>query len=321
MTDAFRTGFAAQPPESFGFTHIRYEKNGWLARVTINRPEKHNALAYQTLRELERAFLDAAWDDAIAVVVVTGAGDQAFSTGGDVDDMENLTRRPHDYWKWVGAFFDAQDRLRNIGKPTIARINGIVVGGGNEFNIGCDLAVMADDTYIRQIGAARGSVAAAGATQFLPLIVGDRRAREILFLCEEIPAQKALEWGLVNKVVPRKDLDAAVQQMAETVYAKLPNAIRYTKEQMNFWRHLAWGLTIGHAREWLTLNSAMPETAEGMSAFLEKRQPDYAKMHDAVTAGRDLLPWGPYTRTCAQCGADALPESFTHCGKCGAALK
>src|SRR5215470_8130830 len=111
----------------------------------------------------------------------------------------------------MGEFIEVHERLRNIGKPTLARLNGIVVGGGNELNMACDLAVAADDIYIRQVGTARGSVPAAGATQWLPLIVGDRRAREILWLCEEIPAQKALEWGLVNQVVPRVKLDEAVE--------------------------------------------------------------------------------------------------------------
>src|SRR5207249_1262299 len=99
------------------------------------------------------------------------------------------------------------EKLRTIGKPTIARINGMVVGGGNELQMSCDLAIAASDTFIRHVGVARGSVPAAGATQWLPLIVGDRRAREILFLCEPIPAGKALRWGLVNEVVPRKQLD------------------------------------------------------------------------------------------------------------------
>ncbi len=106
----------------------------------------------------------------------------------------------------MGEFITCHERLRNLGKPTIARLNGIVVGGGNEFNMSCDLAVAVDDIYIRQVGTSHGSVALAGATQFLPLIVGDRRAREILFLNEEIPAEKALEWGLVNYVVPREEL-------------------------------------------------------------------------------------------------------------------
>ena len=123
--------------------------------------------------------------------------------------------RPSDFYKWMGVFIETFERLRNIGKPTIARINGMVVGGGNELQMSCDLAVAAQDTFIRHVGVARGSVPAAGATQWLPLIIGDRRAREMLLLCEEIPAAKALEWGLLNRVVPRKNLDRTVTELVE----------------------------------------------------------------------------------------------------------
>jgi enoyl-CoA hydratase/carnithine racemase len=155
-----------------------------------------------------------------------------------------------------------------------------VVGGGNEFNMSCDLAVAADDIFIKQVGAAMGSVAAAGATQWLPLIVGDRRAREILMLCEEIPAQKALEWGLVNKVVPRGELDSAVDQMCQTLEAKLPECMRYTKQQLNFWKDFSWHMTIGHARDWLAVHNRSPEVHEGCNAFLEKRPVDYDSIRE-----------------------------------------
>jgi enoyl-CoA hydratase/carnithine racemase len=269
-------------PASFNFSRILYEKHArqrGRATVTINRPEVHNAFDYQTLRELAEAFLDAAHDDSIAVLVLTGAGDKAFCTGADLkEQQEHCLGSPQTYWKWMGAFIDAHDRLRNIGKPTVARLNGITVGGGNEFNMACDLAVAADDIYIRQVGPARGSVPAGGATQWLPLIVGDRRAREMLFLCEEIPAAKALEWGLVNQVVPRAQLDAAVDAMCEKLIHKLPGCICYTKQQLNFWRDLSWSLTIGHAREWLALNNLTAETREGIAAFNEKRPIDYERI-------------------------------------------
>jgi enoyl-CoA hydratase/carnithine racemase len=269
-------------PASFRFARILYEKHTrqrGRATVTINRPEVYNAFDYQTLRELAEAFLDAAHDDSIAVLVLTGAGDKAFCTGADLkEQQEHCLGSPQTYWKWMGAFIDAHDRLRNIGKPTVARLNGITVGGGNEFNMACDLAVAADDIYIRQVGTARGSVPAGGATQWLPLIVGDRRAREMLFLCEEIPAVRALEWGLVNQVVPRAQLDAAVDAMCEKLIHKLPGCIRYTKQQLNFWRDLSWSLTIGHARDWLALNNLTAETREGIAAFNEKRPIDYERL-------------------------------------------
>ena len=160
------------------------------------------------LREIARACEDASWDDEIRVVVVTGAG-RAFCVGADLKSWsEDYLGKPGEYWKWFGAFKDMHDRLREIGKPTLARINGIAVGGGNELQMACDLAVMADDAFIRHVGPEHGSVPAGGATQWLPIMVGDRRAREILLLCEEIPAAKAAEWGLVNSAVPRDGLDA-----------------------------------------------------------------------------------------------------------------
>ncbi len=270
--------YVGKDPESFSFRYIRYEKRDHRATITFNRPEVLNAVNYGMLVELNQAFKDAAWDDRVAVVVLTGAGDRAFCTGADLKEQEQFLRRPRDYWKWMGEFIEAHERLREIGKPTVARLNGIVVGGGNEFNLSCDLAVAADDIYIRQVGTSHGSVALAGATQFLPLVVGDRRAREILLLNEEIPAAKALQWGLVNYVVPREQLDAKVDELVEKLVAKFPEKTRYTKQQLNFWRHLSWHLTIGHGRDWLAIHNTSPETWEGVRSFNEKRRPDYREI-------------------------------------------
>lgn len=266
-------------PETFNFRFIRYEKNGHRATVTINRPDVLNCLDFPTLGELHAAFEDVSWDDRVRVMVLTGAGDRAFCTGADLKEQtRECLDKPNAYWKWMGKFIEVHEKLRNIGKVTVARLNGMVVGGGNEMNMSCDLAVAADDIFIRQVGPARGSVPAGGATQFLPLIVGDRRAREILFLCEEIPAAKALEWGLVNQVVPRAQLDAAVDALCAKLIDKLPECTRYTKQQLNFWRDLSWHLTIGHARDWLAIHNLAPEIHEGIRAFTEKRPVDYDRV-------------------------------------------
>lgn len=275
MEDRAYTG---KDPESFGFSFICYEKTNQRATITINRPEVLNAINHGVLTEMAAALKDASWDDAIGVVVLTGAGDRAFCTGADLSEQREFLRRPRDYWKWMGDFIECHERLRNLGKPTLARLNGIVVGGGNEFNLSCDLAVAADDIYIRHVGTSHGSVALAGATQFLPLIVGERRAREILLLNEEIPAQKALEWGLVNWVVPRGELDTKVDEIVTRLLAKFPEKTRYTKQQLNFWRDLSWHLTIGHGRDWLAIHNTSPETWEGVTAFHEKRPPNYASL-------------------------------------------
>lgn len=276
MSSDRHLGIQPQAADSFGFEMIRYEKYDGRAKITINRPEVYNAFNFQTFKEMTRAVEDASWDDEIGVLILTGSGEKAFCTGADMKEQAAFfAERPRDYWKWMGGFIDLHEKLRNFGKPSIARLNGIVVGGGNELNMACDLAIAVDDIYIRQVGTAHGSVAAAGATQWLPLIVGDRRAREILLLCEEIPIQKALDWGLVNQIVPRAQLDQAVEAMAAKLLNKLPECTRYTKQQLNFWRDFSWGMTIHSARDWLTIHAGSIEAIEGAKAFVEKRKPDY----------------------------------------------
>ena len=270
--------FVGKDPQQFQFQTIHYEKVAERATITFNRPEVLNAVNAQMLSELSVALKDASWDDRIAVLVLTGSGERAFCTGADLNEQKQFLERPRDYWKWMGEFIEVHERLRNLGKPTLARLNGIVVGGGNEFNMSCDLAVAADDIYIRQVGTSHGSVALAGATQFLPLIVGDRRAREILLLNEEIPAKQAQDWGLINWAVPRQELEQKVDEVVAKLAAKLPEKTRYTKQQLNFWRDFSWHLTIGHGRDWLAIHNTSPETWEGVLSFNEKRPPNYAEI-------------------------------------------
>ncbi len=314
--------FVGKPAESFDFLEIIYEKKDWVATVTFNRPKVYNSYSTLTLQEITTALRDASWDDSVAVVVLTGAGEKAFCTGGDVKEYaDDFTVKPRDYWKWMGVFTECHDVLRNIGKPTIAKINGIVAGGGNEFNMGCDLAIMVEGATIQQVGTMVGSVAAGGATQWLPIMVGDRRAREILFLCEPISSDKCLDWGLVNQVVPRDQLDAAVAAMCEKLINKFPECMRYTKQQTNFWKDLAWSTTIGHAREWLALHFASVEPYEGMKAFVEKRPKDYVGLRQkAADGGSSEFLYGPYTQTCSGCGAKGIPHDFKFCGVCGVKL-
>ncbi len=275
MSDKFKSYL----PKNQKFKNIIYKKEDYKSVITINRESKLNCLNLETINELTLAFKDSSWDDNIAVIILTGAGKRAFSTGADLDEQQKyFLKNPNDYYKWMYEFIQLHEVMRNVGKPIIARLNGMVVGGGNELNMSCDLAIAADHIIIKQVGAARGSVAAAGATQFLPLIVGDRRAREILFLCEDIPVQKALEWGLVNQVVPYELLDDAVNVMAEKLFNKLPECLRYAKQQLNFWRDLSWHTTIGHARDWLSIHNLSPEVSEGISAFNEKRKINYKKV-------------------------------------------
>jgi enoyl-CoA hydratase/carnithine racemase len=257
-------------PSELGFERIRYEKAGQRATITLNRPEVLNALDFRMLREIARACEDASWDDEIRVVVVTGEG-RAFCVGADLRAWgAELLDNPTEYWKWFGAFKDMHDRLREIGKPTVARVQGMAVGGGNELQMACDLSVMVDDAFIRHVGLEHGSVPAGGATQWLPIMIGDRRARELILMCEPVPAVRAAEWGLVNWAVPAAELDAKVDEVVEKLAAKLPLTTRYAKQQLNWWRDLSWNETVGHARDWLSMSMLGDEAKGAIQAFLDR---------------------------------------------------
>lgn len=291
---------------------VRYEVDGRRATVTIDRQDVLNALDRPTLDGIRDHFAEASRDPRVGVVVLTGAGETAFSTGADLREQEAFVGQRNDYWQWMGHFIDAIDAIRDCPHPTIARLNGMVVGGGNELNLACDLAVAADDIVIRHVGPSRGSVPAGGATQWLPITVGDRRAREMLFLNREVPARQALEWGLVNRVVPRAELDAAVDDLCAELLAKLPETIRATKAQTHFWKDLAWSLTIRHAREWLTIHADSDEVREGLASFAAKRPPDYEGLRRGIEPPASLF--------CPSCGRGPFAPDFTYCGYCGAAL-
>jgi enoyl-CoA hydratase/carnithine racemase len=335
------------------YQEILYEVRDWVATVTINRPHNYNAYSTEALVELAHAFRRAAFDDAVAVIVYTGAGDRAFCTGGDVKEYAaNYTQRPRDYWKYMVLFGAYIESIINTGKPVIARLNGMAVGGGNESQLACDLSIIAEHAYIKQVGTSVGSVAAGGSTQWLPIFVGDRRARYILMTNKIIPPYQALDWGLVNEVVPSvlkdgeyieratpeqikaaqagKDgysidlslLDERVDAMASELIEKFPESMRYTKQQVNFWKDLAWHQTIGHSRDWLSIHYASWEPLEGMNAFVEKRPPDYLKLRQLAAEGRSSeFRWGPYVQRCSNCGSTDLPAEFGYCGVCGTELE
>jgi enoyl-CoA hydratase/carnithine racemase len=315
--------FATRPAGDLKLCDVLYEKKDMVARITINRPEVYNSYSTNTLRELIAAFEDASTDDGVGVIVLTGAGEKAFCTGGDVKEYATVyTQKPRDYFKYMGLFSRYIESILRSGKVTIARINGMAVGGGNESQLACDLAVMADDTYIAQVGTSVGSVACGGATQWLSLHVGDRRAREMLFLNPRIPAKQALEWGLVNRVVPRDRLDAEVSALAGQLLDKFPECTRYTKQQLNYWKETAWFSTVGHARDWLSTHFVSLEPYEGMQAFVEKRKANYRGLREAAAAGGSSeFLWGPYSQACPKCGAKGIPSQFEFCGSCGARLQ
>jgi 1,4-dihydroxy-2-naphthoyl-CoA synthase len=314
--------FTPKDPAEYNFQDIIYEKKDWVAKVIINRPEKFNTYRTETLREIAQAFLDSSWDDSVAVVVLTGAGNKAFCTGGDVDEYNQCyTTTPRDFWKWGNLFNRVNELLRHMGKPTIARINGMAVGGGNEFNISCDLAIAADHAQFFQVGTNVGSVAAVSCW-FLPLLIGDRRAREMLLLNRRIDAKTALEWGLVNQVVPYEKLDEATEKMAGELVNKFPECMRYTLQQVNFFKDIPAALLGGHATDWLSIHFTSPEPYEGMGSFVDKRKTDYLKLRRLAAEGKTSeYLWGAHVRSCLKCGKKGLPKEFKYCGNCGAKIE
>lgn len=345
-------GIAPIEPKEGNLEGILYDVTDGVARVTFDRPDSYNAYTTDSLVSLRRAVQSAAFDDRIGVIVLTGVGTDAFCTGGDVKEYaERYTRRPRDYWKYMQRFREAVEALLRCGKPTIARLNGMTIGGGNEMHLACDLSVAADHALIGQAGVGVGSVACGGATQWLPLAVGDRRARAMLMLNERIYARKAKEWGLVVDAVPsvKRDgafvedpgpdaiekarngddayridltpLDERVDGMAERVLGLFPECLRYTKQQVNFFKELAWDQTVGHASDWLALHFASLEPYEGMTAFTEKRDPDVRGIRRRMAeGGSSEFLHGPPARTCEACGARGLPDQFDYCGACGEAI-
>ena len=344
--------FKPRRAEEFAFKDITYSKKDMIATITFNRPDVLNTYSTLAITELTEAVRDVRNDDEVGVLDITGAGDRAFCTGGDVKEYAGpISAYPRDFYKWGENFNIFHLMLRGVGKPTIARLNGMVVGGGNEFNLACDLAVAAEHVIIRQVGTQVGSVAAGGATQFLPIVVGDRRAREILLLCEEIPAPKALEWGLVNQVVPSvvdeqgnfltcaleekkrllkekkakidlRPLDEAVKILADKLLKKFPECTRYTITQLNYWKEMVWAATMRNATDWLTIHYTSAEPYEGMNAFVDKRPPDYIGLREKAARGESSeFLWGPYTQKCSECGAKGIPAEFNCCGVCGAKIK
>lgn len=261
-------------PEDLELTDVSYEKGGGIATVTINRPEVLNALRGQTYVDLITALRDSTDDDEIGVVILTGAGDRAFSSGGDVKGQK--TRTVAAGRKHLHRMMELHALLRNSGKPSIAAVNGYAIGGGHELHLMCDLTIASDQARFGQVGPRVGSVPIWGATQLLPRMVGEKRAREIIYLCRQYSAAEAYEMGLVNKVVPHAELMATAREWAGEILDKSPQSLRIAKTSLNFESDLLYSSYV-HGIEMLALTYGNSENLEGVNAFLEKRPPDYRK--------------------------------------------
>jgi len=256
------------------FTDIIYEKKDGIARITINRPEVRNAFRSRTLHEMIRAFRDAWLDGSIGVVVLTGAGDRAFCSGGDQKE-----RGQKGYRAEAGQEDDVETLhwlIRQIPKPVIAAVNGFAIGGGHVLHVLCDLSIAADTAIFGQTGPRVGSVDAGFGTAILARSVGLKRAKEFWYLCRQYTAHEALEMGLVNKVVPADRLMEEVETWCREILAKSPTAIRLAKQSFNIDTEQIGGVA-RFAQTALGLYYQTDEAMEGRNAFIEKRPPDFGK--------------------------------------------
>ncbi|MGH2759010.1 MAG: enoyl-CoA hydratase-related protein [Actinomycetota bacterium] len=239
----------------------------------MNRPEVYNAFRAQTVDELIACFKTAWADGSVGVVILTGAGDKAFCTGGD----QKQRAQTGDYGPSAFGLFeiDALHRLiRDIPKAVIAAVNGYAIGGGHVLHVVCDLTIAADHARFGQTGPRVGSFDAGFGSAYLARVVGEKRAREIWFLCRQYTAEQALEWGLVNAVVPGDALMGEARSWAQEILAKSPTAIRFLKHSFNADSESIAGIgTLAWAGLDLFLDTE--EAAEGVRAFGEKRDPDF----------------------------------------------
>ena len=255
------------------FEDVVYELRGRAAWIIINRPKVYNAFRGRTVEELILAFQRAANDRNVSSVVLTGAGEKAFCTGGDQSAHDGN----YDGRGVVGLpIEELQGIIRDIPKPVIARVNGFAIGGGNVLATLCDLTIAAETAQFGQVGPKVGSFDAGWGTAFLARHVGDKRAREIWFLNERYTAREAMEMGLVNKVVPMAELDAAVNDWTEKLGQRSPTALAFLKRSFNADSDAIRGIS-NMALHAVKLYYATPESQEGVNAFNEKRAPDFHK--------------------------------------------
>ena len=253
------------------YKDILYTEDNGTATITINRPKVYNAFSANTCEELIHAFGKAGWNKEIGVVVLTGSGDKAFCTGGDQSGDGYNGRGT------VGLpIEELQSIIRDIPKPVIARVNGYAIGGGNVLATLCDFTIASDKAIFGQVGPRVGSVDPGFGTAYLARIVGEKRAREIWYLCRRYTAQQAYDMGLVNAVVPHDQLDAEIDRWCQEILEKSPTAIAIAKRSFNADSENIRAIgSLGF--EALALYYATEESKEGGRAFREKRPPQFRK--------------------------------------------
>ena len=256
------------------YQDIRFEVEDGVAWVTIDRPETRNAFREQTLDELIDAFRSTRNDPSIACAVVTGAGDKAFSAGGDFFAMMRLNRANAHHWN--DRMLGLAMTIRGLPIPVIAMVNGWCMGGGHELALWCDLVIASDNAVFGQTGARVGACPTVGATQYIPRLIGERLAREMIFLCRTFTAEEAERIGLINRCVPQAELRDATREWCERIKSYSSQTLRATKKSLNFESdelYASWQ----HGMELLAHIWGSEESLEGMQAFLDKRKPDFRK--------------------------------------------
>ena len=258
------------------FEEILYERtDDGIAKLTINRPHARNAFTPLTIRELQLAFEDVRNDPSIGVAILTGAGTQAFCAGGD-----QKIRGHGGYVDQAGVprlnTLDLQRQIRTLPKPVIAMVAGYAIGGGHVLHMVCDLTIAADNARFGQTGPRVGSFDGGYGSSYMARIVGQKKAREIWFLCRQYDAQQALDMGLVNTVVPLAELERETLVWCREILEKSPLALRMIKASMNADCDGQTGLQV-LAGDATLLYYLTEEAKEGRDAFVEKRQPDFSK--------------------------------------------
>jgi 2-ketocyclohexanecarboxyl-CoA hydrolase len=259
------------------FGDILYETDDGVAIITINRPKIMNAFRSQTVDELVEAFKKAWADRSVGAVIFTGAGDKAFCTGGDQSTREEGGYKGKPVRSDLGLDIeDLHSVIRDIPKPVIAAVNGFAIGGGHVPHVLCDLTIAADTAQFGQVGPKVGSVDPGFGTAYLTRVVGEKRAREMWYLCRRYTAAEALQMGLVNKVVPAPALMDEARAWAREIADRSPTAIKLAKASFNADSEHIRGVG-AVAMRGLALYYGTEEAAEGKNAFMEKRKPNFRK--------------------------------------------
>ena len=259
------------------FTDIRYEKSAeGIAKITINRPEVRNAFRPLTVREMRIALEEAREDTEIGVIILTGEGEKAFCSGGDQRVRGDAGYKDSETGHMRLNVLDFQREIRTCPKPVVAMVAGYAIGGGHVLHIMCDLTIAADNAIFGQTGPKVGSFDGGYGSSYLARIVGQKKAREIWFLCRQYNAKQALEMGMVNTVVPLKNLEAETLAWSREMLQHSPMALRCLKSSLNADCDGQAGLQemAGNAT---MLYYMSEEGQEGRNAYLEKRKPDFKK--------------------------------------------